>query len=320
MKKVITIITVMILSVNVCVNAEVYNGECGPTLTWTMNTESKELIISGSGKMDNWRVNPGAPWSAYARNIKKISLPEGLTRIGNCAFSYCTGLEEISIPQSVEVIGNLAFAGCWSLTQVSLPKNISSIGEATFIDCVSLVSIDLDSENRSYRTIDGVLFSLYEGVLWAIMQYPGGKTDTKYIMPSVFFIQTGAFYGNHQIESVILPKELNYIGDNAFYNCTSLSAINIPDNVEGIGDEAFYSCASIRSLTIPKAMRKIGTSIFTNCTGLESFILLPSDPPTGWENCDLNTNSVTLYVPQKSIELYKKAPYWMEFSKIQTTK
>lgn len=39
-------------------------------------------------------------------------IPDGITRIGNYAFSGCYGLTSITIPQSVSTIGSHAFFGC----------------------------------------------------------------------------------------------------------------------------------------------------------------------------------------------------------------
>jgi hypothetical protein len=53
---------------------------------------------------------------ACAPYLKKITLPETITRIGEDAFLRCEKLEEINIPASVKSIGN-AFAGCEQLLQ-----------------------------------------------------------------------------------------------------------------------------------------------------------------------------------------------------------
>jgi hypothetical protein len=60
-----------------------------------------------------------------AKNLKSITLPEGLTAIGEYAFSE-SGLESIVIPDSVTVIGNGAFSECENLAEVTLPKGLKS--------------------------------------------------------------------------------------------------------------------------------------------------------------------------------------------------
>lgn len=45
--------------------------------------------------------------------LSTISLPEGVTRIGNCAFIGCTNLALTSLPEGVTSIEISAFGGCW---------------------------------------------------------------------------------------------------------------------------------------------------------------------------------------------------------------
>jgi len=59
-------------------------------------------------------------------NIKKISLPEGLTAIGRNAFENNTGLKSIVIPEKVSYIGEYALSGCEKLEKVSLPDEMTS--------------------------------------------------------------------------------------------------------------------------------------------------------------------------------------------------
>ena len=48
----------------------------------------------------------------YNGNEKKVTIPEGVTIIGENAFENCTSLTEINIPDSVTSIGKGAFKGC----------------------------------------------------------------------------------------------------------------------------------------------------------------------------------------------------------------
>lgn len=56
--------------------------------------------------------------------IKKVILPEGITRIGYGAFRNCVNLEYINIPNSVRVIENGAFYNCTSLRNVDIPDGV----------------------------------------------------------------------------------------------------------------------------------------------------------------------------------------------------
>ena len=63
---------------------------------------------------------PNAKSSTY-------TVPDGITSIGDYAFSDCIGLTSITIPNSVIEIGNSILSGCRNLQKLSLPFIGSSI-------------------------------------------------------------------------------------------------------------------------------------------------------------------------------------------------
>ena len=83
--------------------------------------------------------------------MPKIELPEGITEIGDSAFSSCSALEKITIPSSVKTIGPFAFGGCKALKTIDIPEGVTEIKRGTFYDCVQLQTITIPS---SVETID----------------------------------------------------------------------------------------------------------------------------------------------------------------------
>ena len=86
--------------------AETYSGECGAegnNLTWTLNTQTGVLEISGTGAMKNYYNNydDRAPWYNYRTSITSVTIGNEVTTIGNYAFEYCYELKSITIPNSV---------------------------------------------------------------------------------------------------------------------------------------------------------------------------------------------------------------------------
>lgn len=67
-----------------------------------------------------------------------ITLPNGITRIGDGTFQNCASLTNIVIPNSVEHIGSNAFSGCTKLTSFTLPNSIKVIGDYAFDNSVDL--------------------------------------------------------------------------------------------------------------------------------------------------------------------------------------
>ena len=88
--------------------AKIEKGVCGADLTWTLNTETGVLEISGMGEMFDYQYV--APW--YMTGVNTVVIGEGVTSIGDHAFYKCEGLTSITIPNSVTTIGWEAFSGC----------------------------------------------------------------------------------------------------------------------------------------------------------------------------------------------------------------
>eukprot|EP00580_Thalassiosira_gravida_P014698 CAMPEP_0201681380 /NCGR_PEP_ID=MMETSP0494-20130426/51078_1 /ASSEMBLY_ACC=CAM_ASM_000839 /TAXON_ID=420259 /ORGANISM="Thalassiosira gravida, Strain GMp14c1" /LENGTH=503 /DNA_ID=CAMNT_0048165121 /DNA_START=376 /DNA_END=1889 /DNA_ORIENTATION=- len=79
------------------------------------------------------------------RQLKKVTLPEGLEEIGDETFYDCVSLEQINYPSSLIRIGEGAFAECHSLKDVTLPEGLEEIGEGAFATCESLKCINCPS-------------------------------------------------------------------------------------------------------------------------------------------------------------------------------
>ena len=117
----------------------VFTGSCGATandnLTWTLDTESNTLTISGTGAMTDYdNADNKDPWMAYNdEDLVYLKLEEGLTHIGDYAFYNRTYLEEIRIPTTVTSIGDYAFGRCLSVTSVmALPETAPELESNSF--------------------------------------------------------------------------------------------------------------------------------------------------------------------------------------------
>ena len=219
------------------------------------------------------------------------TIPQGITSIGDSAFSSCDSLTSVSIPDSVTSIGDSAFSYCYFLTSVSIPDSVEQIGTNPFAACFELKSISASPDHPYFATIDGVLFRKADK---ALISYPASISSSTYTIPrgitaigdsafsscdsltsvsipdSVTSIGDGAFSFCTSLTSVSIPDSVTSIGDSAFFWCSSLTSVSIPDSVTSIGDEAFYSCSSLTSVSIPDSVTAIGDSAFSYCDSLTS--------------------------------------------------
>ncbi len=115
-------------------------GWCGDNLFWEFDSSTGKVVITGSGDMYDYDPDWENPWveCEIASQVKEVSLPRGLTRIGDYAFYSCTALTSINLPSSVKTIGEGAFEQCQSLVSLYLPKNVTLIDAYAFTGCTKL--------------------------------------------------------------------------------------------------------------------------------------------------------------------------------------
>ncbi len=189
------------------------------------------------------------------KELQEAVIPEGVTKIGNCAFSDCASLTSVTIPEGVTEIGYCAFSGCKSLTSVTIPEGVTEIGSCVFSGCASLTSV-----------------AIPEGVTEICdLAFLGCRSLTSVTIPEgVTKIGGGAFYGCISLTRVTIPEGVTEIGRSAFYGCISLTRVTIPESVTEICDWAFDGCSSLTSVTIPEGVTKIGDNAFLDCHSLTS--------------------------------------------------
>lgn len=177
-----------------------------------------------------------------------VSIPEGVTAIGNDVFRDNSDITAVYIPEGVETIGDAAFASCSNLQYVNIPKTVTSISGYAFRDCDKLPSINVAADNPNFTSVDGVLFSKDEKTL---ICYPAGKTATSYEIPNgVETINWCSFSGCNNLKSVTIPEGVKKIWGWAFEDCTGLTEITIPSTVETIGSKAFMNCSNLSKVIL----------------------------------------------------------------------
>lgn len=119
----------------------ILTGSCGENATYTLDLETGELLIEGSGAMTDYLPTEDTPWYAYVGYITKITVSEGITKIGDMAFFECYKVTEVSLPSTLTEIGSNAFQCCDSLLEVIIPASVTSIGAHAFEYCTQLERI-----------------------------------------------------------------------------------------------------------------------------------------------------------------------------------
>jgi hypothetical protein len=94
----------------------------------------------------------------FCSSLTSIMIPVGVTAIGEYAFSECSSLTSIGLPENLTSMGKGAFSSCSGLSSIVIPDGVAVIGEYAFADCSSLEKIVVGPVNKSFLSIEGVLF------------------------------------------------------------------------------------------------------------------------------------------------------------------
>ncbi len=241
-------------------------------------------------------------------NVKSVSIPNTVVKIGRGAFSTLDGVKEITLPNSVTSVSEYAFSNMEKLEKVTLSPKITAVSANMFSHCPKLSAIKntekitvIDrnafygcKKLKSFKIPENVK-KIYEGAFAAtgiteirIPVTAAFITDDGYdvfykckSLKKVVFtadgeqkkytVKDGLFEGCTALEKVYFPKNVKKItiAKKAFYNCEKLAKLYNTDNITNIGAEAFRGCKALTSLTVSSKVTQIGEKAFYGCAKLK---------------------------------------------------
>lgn len=281
---------------------------------FAMCTGVKELYVADSLEPLNCTPNPlGDYYKDYFFEDSPIENLYVGRNLSGYTFSYAYGdwrstLRTVEIGNGMTSIPNYMFDSCSKLSSVTISDNVEIIGGATFYACV-FSNIQLPSK---LKTIGPSAFQQ-------------SKLKNIQIPQSVTSIGDAAFHYCLELDGIVV-EEGNSIYDsregcNAIIETSTnmlLRGCNntvIPDGIVGISKNAFAGCQDLTSLTMPKTLNSIGDWVFQGCRNLARITSEAKNPPT----CSKSTfggvtKTIPVNVPGSSVEAYRAAEGWSEFT------
>ena len=207
----------------------------------------------------------------YAKNlyldgklVTSLEIPEGVTRIVDCAFYNADCIQNVSIPDSVTSIGSYSFQNCDNIISAKAPQsvmgmglstifkssyqklqslclgaNVTAIGADEFNSCRALTHVEVEAGNVCYvKGEDGCLYDI----------------ERKQLL-----------FCPRDTERISIPKGVTTIGNYAFQYCTNLVSVSMPNTLQKIGTYSFQGCSKLIGVTIPNSVKVLPPSAFDGC-------------------------------------------------------
>ena len=153
-----------------------------------------------------------------------------ISQIGDGVFNTFPNIKNVEIQEGISYIGESCFKECKELVKVSLPSELSVISKELFCECEKLQEINIPQ--------------------------------------NLISVEDKGFYGCSRLKIAALPETIENIGNNAFYACHNLGIeendyqLILPKNLQTIGESAFEKSGGYRYVFIPASVKKIDKYAF----------------------------------------------------------
>lgn len=179
--------------------------------------------------------------SIIEKTATELVIPDGCTKIGQYALSYCSNLESLTIPNSCKRLEDYSCYGCEQLSNITLGEGIESLGRCCFqyalIEGIALPSALTNIDRYAFRYCTSL----------KSLSFPEGYK----------IVNTSICMGCTSLKTVVFPSTVNYLHGQCFSGCTSLEVIDfslctsIPTMYNAT---PFENCPSTMQIKVPSAL------------------------------------------------------------------
>ena len=269
-----------------------------------MGTE-QTLVLPENYKGENYGIDK---YVFYGLDkLKKVTIPNSVTSIGDYAFYGCANLQSLAIGSGVLSIGSNQTTPVKTIWQTNTPPNgyknlagkinyvaneqysgLSNVRVYPYLSSMfevdGVVYVPVNMAERTCDAIDCYYNETMANVnIDSIVSYRGIEMKVKEVMPYSFYmnchikeleisnqgnIGASAFYDCDSLQTVNASNQGN-IEAQVFYSCSSLKTVVLGNSIKELGDEAFCACSNLQEITIPDSVKSVGRYCFSGCSSLK---------------------------------------------------
>ena len=183
-----------------------------------------------NGKTDQSLVYIGKVAYKYKGEMPSgtaIKIQDGTIGILVKCFYNNTNLKSVTIPNTVKKIGDNAFYNCRGLTSITVPSSVTKIGDWTFGSCGGLKTVKWNAINCEYSGEHRLFDQCF---LIQSFTFGGGiKRIPSYLCQDL-----------NSLELVTIPNTVEEINTGAFKNCSNLKSVtNLAETPQLIDPNVF---------------------------------------------------------------------------------
>lgn len=245
-------------------------------------------------------------------SLETVSLPKTLRYIDSNAFYYYEKLRSLDIPASVEALGSNVFYSVNNLKDIYVHSSTPIVSVSEISLSARLHVPDGSIHAYRLSTVWNKLLVVSETPVEVSVELADGGELGRLVLEQAGYLQevnkltvkgrlnsddwstlknmtnlmeidmsalynteipSSQFYNKWGLCKVVLPNNLEEIGNSAFQN-TDVKDLVLPETVKKINNSAFYSCKSLEHVVIPEGLTNMGSEAFRECKLRE--IILPS--------------------------------------------
>ena len=202
-------------------------------------------------------------WYALKDSIAEIKIEEGVTYLGDYAFSYLTKVVKVNIPASITSLGDSIFRGDTALTTVEWASGFNAPEIR-----------DTDSNSDTY-TGNYVPTSMFDGCT----SLGSGEELSAWLPDSFTGVGCAAFRGTQFTVDFDDWDNLTYIGAYGFAGMPNLDSFTLSNEIKlGLrnGASNAFNGSGLKSLTVADGIAAIPNGMFNGCERLSSVTLADS--------------------------------------------